>query len=254
MDWNTLFYDEHEKPLDRLVSGYSRTAIFRKIAFIGDSLSSGEFETRNASGKTGYHDMYDYSWGQYIARKNGLTAYNFSRGGMTAKWYVESYASEMGFFDRDKAAQAYVLALGINDVNQIEIGEIADAEPNSQKESFVRYYAEIVRRYKEISPEAKFFFLTLAKHDNKNRPKHGKELSEAIRALADYFGAYLIDLETYGPCYDDAFKKRFYLHWHLNADGYILTAELVDSYIDYIVRHHPEDFQNVPFIGTGILH
>ena len=43
-----------EKPLENMVSGYSNTSIFRTIAFIGDSLSSGEFETRNADGKPGY--------------------------------------------------------------------------------------------------------------------------------------------------------------------------------------------------------
>ena len=85
MDWTKELYNKNEKPLDKLVDGYSHTSIFRTIAFIGDSLSSGEFETRDENGKTGYHDLFEYSWGQYIARKNGLKAYNFSRGGMTAK-------------------------------------------------------------------------------------------------------------------------------------------------------------------------
>ena len=93
MNWEKeLFIDENEKPLDRLVEGYSNTSVFRKIAFIGDSLSSGEFETVKPDGKKGYHDLYEYSWGQYIARKNGLTAYNFSKGGMRARQYMETFA------------------------------------------------------------------------------------------------------------------------------------------------------------------
>ena len=99
MDWEKFLYPENEKPLDRLVDGYSRTSVFRTIGFIGDSLSSGEFETVDPEGKKGYHDLYEYSWGQYIARKNGLKAYNFSRGGMTAKEYMESFAEERGFVD-----------------------------------------------------------------------------------------------------------------------------------------------------------
>lgn len=83
MDWNKELYNTEEKPLDRLVDGYSHTSVFRKIAFIGDSLSSGEFESVDTNGNRNYHDMYEYSWGQFIARKNGLTAYNFSCGGMT---------------------------------------------------------------------------------------------------------------------------------------------------------------------------
>lgn len=77
MDWENLLYNPDEKPLDRLVEGYSYTSIFRTIAFIGDSLSSGEFETRDEQDNKGYYDMFEYSWGQYIARKNGLKAYNF---------------------------------------------------------------------------------------------------------------------------------------------------------------------------------
>ena len=91
MNWNEKLYSENEKPLDNLVSGYSHTSVFRKIAFIGDSLSSGEFETCDRDGNKAYHDLYEYSWGQYIARKNGLTAFNFSRGGMTASEFIESF-------------------------------------------------------------------------------------------------------------------------------------------------------------------
>ncbi|MBR2867804.1 MAG: hypothetical protein IKB88_01900 [Clostridia bacterium] len=97
MDWNKLLFDSEEKPLDRLVESYSHTSVFRTMAFIGDSLSSGEFETCDGQGNKGYHDMFEYSWGQYIARKNGIRAYNFSRGGMTAKEYVESFAEANGF-------------------------------------------------------------------------------------------------------------------------------------------------------------
>ena len=58
-------FNRNEKPLDSLIEGYSNTSIFRAIAFIGDSLSSGEFETVDKDGNKGYHDMFDYSWEQY---------------------------------------------------------------------------------------------------------------------------------------------------------------------------------------------
>ena len=38
----------------------------------------------------------------------------------------------------------------------------------------------------------------------------------------------------------------------MNPSGYILTAQIIDSYIDYIVRHDPEGFKNVGFINTDI--
>lgn len=80
-----MYVGENEKPLDRIVTDGGFCAIFRSIACIGDSLSSGEFESRNADGTKGYHDCFEYSWGQFIGRSCGSKVYNFSRGGMTAK-------------------------------------------------------------------------------------------------------------------------------------------------------------------------
>ena len=51
VDWMQAMLAEGEQPLDRLADGYSNTAIFRTIGFIGDSLSSGEFESRDKDGK-----------------------------------------------------------------------------------------------------------------------------------------------------------------------------------------------------------
>ena len=259
MNWNKYLFDENEKPLDRLTeAGYSRMSIFRTIAFIGDSLSSGEFETVDENGNRNYHDMYEYSWGQYIARKNGLKAYNFSCGGMTAKKYIDSFAEMNGFWDTEKACQAYVIALGVNDIyiRDMEIGGVEDidaADYRNNKPTFVGYYAQIVSRYKEISPDAKFFFVTFPNTNTPQRDDKTFGMINALYALSEYFAnSYVIDLYKYGPIHDDKFKEKFYLHGHLNPSGYILTAQIIDSYIDYIVRHNPQDFKNVGFIGTNI--
>lgn len=246
-----------EKPLQNLVDGYSNTAIFRKIAFIGDSLSSGEFETVDADGNRGYHDMYEYSWGQYIARKNGLLAYNFSSGGMTAKWYLDSFANEKGFFDKDKACQAYVIALGVNDIYHqgFKIGDAKDitATEFENDRPFISYYAEIVRKYKEISPDAKFFFVSFPNDCGRENKADTENMLNALNALAEHFdNSYVINLYDYGPVYDEEFRNNYFLHGHMNPMGYIYTAKLIDSYIDYIIRTNPSDFKNVGFIGTDI--
>lgn len=62
----------------------------------------------------------------------------------------------------------------------------------------------------------------------------------------------MIDLNKYAPVYDEEFKRRFYLGGHMNPMGYILTAKMTMSYIDYIIRQHPEDFAQVGFIGKGV--
>ena len=258
MDWDNLLYNPDEKPLDILVEGYSYTSIFRTIAFIGDSLSSGEFETRDEGGNKGYHDMFEYSWGQYIARKNGLKAYNFSRGGMTAKEYIDYYAEHMGFWDEDKKCQAYVIALGVNDIFNwaSEIGGVEDIDPDdyhNNKFTFIGNYAQIISRYKEISPDAKFFFVTFP---NDKFRGSGNQAERTIKALYDltkvFSNSYVIDLYKYGPAYDDRFVEKFFLHGHMNPMGYIFTARIIDSYIDYIIRKNPDDFKNTAFINTDI--
>ncbi|MBR4017770.1 MAG: SGNH/GDSL hydrolase family protein [Oscillospiraceae bacterium] len=247
----------NEKPLENLVGGYSNTAIFRTMAVIGDSLSSGEFETLDKDGNHGWYDMYQYSWGQFLARRNGLTLYNFSEGGMTAKDYVERFAEEKGFWDKDKACQAYVIALGVNDIHyqDMKIGNAEDitAKAFPGERPFISYYAEIVRRYQEISPDAKFFFVTFPNDDLIEDKTKIEDMINALYTLAEHFeNAYVINLFAYGPVYDDAFRETYFLHGHMNPIGYLFTANLIDSYIDYIIRTNPADFKNVGFIGTNI--
>ena len=253
MDWNAFLYPTDEQPLDCLVDGYSHTAVFRRIAFIGDSLSSGEFETVDSNGTHGYHDLYEYSWGQYIARKHGLTAFNFSRGGLTAKEYIDSFAAERGFWDADKACQAYVMALGVNDLLNLRmpLGTVDDI--GTDRETFARYYGEIVTRYKEIQPDAVFFFVTIPQSDDPVVQDTASALAELLHVFAKQFdNSFVIDLYRYAPVYDARFREQFYLHGHMSPSGYLFTAQIIDSYIDYLVRHNPDTFRTVGFIGSGI--
>ena len=99
MDIKEFYAKEGEKPLDYLLSDGGFCKIFRTIGCIGDSLSSGEMESFSAQGGRGFHDYYEYSWGQFMARTAGIQVYNFSRGGMTAKEYCDSFAEINGFFE-----------------------------------------------------------------------------------------------------------------------------------------------------------
>ena len=49
---------------------------------------------------------------------------------------------------------------------------------------------------------------------------------------------------------DEEYRKNFFIAGHRTATGYRLTALMVESYIDYIIRNNPEDFKQVSFIGT----
>lgn len=271
-EWEKSFFfaEQSEKPLDRLAENGGLCSIFRKIAFVGDSLSSGEFESTNEDGTIGYHDLFAYSFGQYMARLCGFTAYNFSCGGLTAKAYHD-FAESKGLWAPELAAQAYVVALGVNDLfgkNKLPVGTVADIDSEdpgkNNRDTFAGNYAAIIQRYQIIQPGAKFFLVTMPRPWEKEEMYQKTETDQKRYALEEAHAAllyqmaeifprtYVIDLRRYGPVYDEAFKKRFYMGTHMNPAGYYLTARMIASYIDYIIRKNPEDFKQVGFIGTDL--
>ena len=255
MDLTPYIKKDGEKPLDNIVTDGGFCKIFRTIGCIGDSLASGEFQSRDINGNCGYHDYYEYSWGQFIAREAGIRVYNFSRGGMTAEEYIESFADKNGFWDEDKSCQAYIIALGVNDIickNQ-ELGSISDINlerAGQNAKNFAGYYARIIQRIKVQQPNAKIFLVTMLKNTDPDGVRKKEGHAKLLHEMADLFNyTYVIDLFKYAPIMDEEFKRNFYLDGHMNPQGYILVAKMIMSYIDYIVRNNPEDFAQVPFIG-----
>ncbi len=255
------FNDKNEKPLDRLVTNGGFTGIFRTIGCIGDSLSSGEFESFDEIKGKDYHDMFEYSWGQYIAREAGTKVFNFSRGGMSAKEFIENFGGHIGFYDYNKACQAYIIALGVNDISQVldgqyEFGSASDfnfKHPEESKKTFIGYYGRIINDIKKIQPKARVFLVSIPSdtYMTDERRIQAQTLTKELYKFCEMFDyTYVIDLEKYAPLYDDDFKRMFFLGGHLNPMGYMLTAKMVMSYIDYIIRHKPDDFSQVGFIGT----
>jgi lysophospholipase L1-like esterase len=248
-------YNTKEKPLDNLKENGGYTAIFRTICCVGDSLSSGEFEYVNDKNEKFYFDKFEYSWGQFIQRMINNKVYNFSRGGMTAKEYMESFADLNNFWDPMKKGDCYIIALGVNDLlnMNLPLGSISDIDIKNyknNKDTFCGWYARIIQRYKEINPTARFFFVTMPKENVENdklKEKH-KNLLYELANLFKY--SYVIDLYTYAPIYDNDFKEKFFLESHMNPAGYYLTAVMISSYIDYIIRTNFKDFKQVGFIGA----
>lgn len=250
--------DPNEQPLDRLVADGGFCGIFRTVGCIGDSLSSGEFESLTDENVPGWHDMFEYSWGQYLARMAGCTVRNFSRGGMTAKEYCESFAGQNGYWDDDSLCQAYIIALGVNDAlnpDFIEFGSMADIcreDWHKNAPTFVGYYAQIIQRLQEKQPYARFFLVTIPREDyDEPREARKRAHAEVLHQMAELFdNTYVIDLNRYAPAYDAEFRAHFNMGGHMNPCGYLLTARMVASYIDYIIRHNYADFKQTAFIGT----
>lgn len=259
MSFDPLFIDPNEKPLDSLAPCGGECAIFRTIACVGDSLASGEFQNLKPEGGYGYHDYFEYSWGQYMARMMGSKVYNFSKGGMTAKEYCTTFADGNRYWSTEYASQAYIIALGVNDLlNQNQpLGSMDDIDRNDWRnnaDTFTGWYARIIQRYHEIQPRAYFFLMTMPSDGEDDAKPERKALhAKRMHELAEMFPrTYVLDFHEYAPKYNKAFRERYFLSGHMNASGYLLTAQMVASYIDYIVRHNPLDFNEVGFIGTDL--
>lgn len=244
-----------ELPLDNLVSDGGLARIFRKVGCIGDSLSSGEFETLE-DGERGYHDMYEYSWGQFMAREAGFEVINFSQGGLTAKEFLNIADAKWRFTASENLCQAYIIALGVNDIKADKIdeilGSIDDVHPglrSANTDNFAGNFAKIIQIIKAKQPKAKIFLMTMPKTDDETHNRIAKCHASLLYDLSNTFkNTYIIDLYKYAPIYDEEFKKNFFLKGHMNPQGYVLTAKMTLSYIDYIIRNNPEDFATIPFI------
>ena len=180
MDVSAYIRNEKERPLDVIKPDGGFFGIFRTVACVGDSLASGEFQTVNPHGGYDYYDRYDYSWGQFMARATGCKVYNFSRGGMTASEYVEAFAACQGYWNPKLACQAYIIALGVNDiVNQRqEMGAAGDIY--TEKKTFAAYYEEIIRRYEKISPGAYYSGIQSALECKKTRRNESEKSSIVV--------------------------------------------------------------------------
>ena len=71
MNLNAYMPVAGERPLDSILQDGGFCSIFRTIGCIGDSLSSGEFDSIQPDGTILGHDLYEHSWGQYLARMSG---------------------------------------------------------------------------------------------------------------------------------------------------------------------------------------
>ena len=257
MDIKAYLKKDGERPLDNIVLDGGFAKIFRTVGCIGDSLSSGEFESFGR-GEKSYHDMYEYSWGQFMAREAGFKVLNFSQGGLTAGEFINDYFSSWGCSKPENLCQAYIIALGVNDLANLDttpFGSIEDVNKglfSRNKKTFCGNYGKIVQRLIGYQPKAKIFLMTIPKDTDDERNAQRAMHADFLYELAEMFpkNVYVIDLFKYAPVYDAELKRNFFLGGHMNPQGYVLTAKMVLSYIDYIIRNNPEDFATVPFINT----
>lgn len=254
MDYKRFEIGKNEKPLDNLKETCGFAGVFKQVGVIGDSLSSGEFESHDEQGNIMYTDMYDYSWPAVLERITGTKYNNYSRGGMTAREYMQSWADANGFWQRN---QAYIIALGNNDsfVFGHPLGSVKDvcpASPQNNADTFFGNMGKIISKLKTIEPNARIFVVTPQLRGEACDNDIRYIASELNKLCAKFDFTYLLDMTSYAPAYDAEMRKSFGLGFHPNPMGYYAYALMVGNYIDYVIRSNPKDFATIPFLGTSL--
>ena len=250
-------------PIETILPDGGMTAILNRVGCIGDSLSAGENEWVNDEGKVKYHDFYEASWGQFMARKCGLEVVNMSNGGLTALTF-HSFARYTKSFYFEKKCKAYIIALGVNDITHLDsvyeggFGTMNDVDYENiegPSNTFVGNYVKIILKIRQLVPDARIFCVTVPRDDRKDEEKKNlyDKHAEFIRNLPNYFKSlYVIDLRKYARDFGEDFTKTYRLGGHLSPIGYKYVADIMATYIDYIIMNNIDDFKGIMFVGTGM--
>lgn len=185
---------------DQSINDFTSMALFRSVGIIGDSYASGELAIDK------YTDHYNMSWGQIMARRNGATAINFSKGGQTTRGWLSDQERGLGLLKSAPSLDLYILALGINDYGKLGTGYIGTTgDMGTDADTFYGNYGKIIQAVKDKSPNAKIVISTLSQTGTVP-----DLFSSAIRNIAQHYGIPCLELNS-----DPFFTSDYYLsHLH----------------------------------------
>ena len=208
--------------------------LFSTIGIVGDSLASGEVYPQTGDIPK---DKYKFSWLSSICKKIGATPTHYSRGGMTAK----SWCDEGGYKSQlleDIPKNAYYVALGTNDKQYFQIGNITDT---ASENTFMGWYNTILDTIHSHAPNAVIFCVSIYLNDSKSN-----SFSNAIKALSenrDY--CYYIDFIN--NCDDDLIITSSYTNfvhnWHYTGLGYVRVGNIIRKLTDKVIDDNLSDFK-----------
>ena len=228
---------------------------FIRFGVIGDSLASGECVS-NENGVVHYNDLYEYSWGQFMARNHGMQCINFSKGGLTTRSWLNESVGLPKLLNPDNKCNSYIIGLGTNDVTALGVnylGTISDVHVDDftlNADTYYGNYARIIGYIKQVQPKAKIFVLTNPK------PLTASELyvqyNNAIKDIATlYDNVYVIDLQDdYLTNFTSGFINDNVRSGHYNAIGYNYISELLFDILNNYMLNNYNEFKQVEFIGT----
>lgn len=242
--------EEKVNILNQSINNINLFSMYQTFGAIGDSLSSGECVSNNG-GVTKYNDLYEFSWGQFIAKDLGNKCINFSAGGLSTRSWLGSTVGLQKMLKAENLCQCYIIGLGVNDYG--ELGEtylgtqsdIGDSK-DTCADTYYGNYAKIIYNIREIQPKADIFVLTMPGVNDL-----GKSFNNAIRYISENFNLHLIDLEN-DTFYSSQLLGQFYRQGHYSAFGYRLIANHMKELLrDYMIQN-ADKFKQIEFIGSDL--
>ncbi len=182
-----------------IIEDYVSLSLFSRFGVIGDSYASGEVYFGEK-----FHDIYDISWGQILARKLGTVCTNFSGGGYSTRGWLTNSKGLTRMLDTE-AQDVYYLCLGINDANyygEEYLGTIADINEDwtQNPDTFFGNYGKIIGNIMNHAPHAKIVMSTMVPTTDMKATYNA-----AIIEIANHFGIpYIVQTD------DPFFTSDFY--------------------------------------------
>ena len=202
---------------------YPTLSLFEKVGVIGDSYASGELAFDG-----NYIDHYEISWLQILARKNGFTGTNFSKGGITTRtWMTDPKC--MPLMQSSDEQDLYILALGINDaaLGTSYIGSEVDIDNGA--DTFYGNYGKIIKAIQTKAPQAKLVIATIAQSND-----IAVKFNEAITTIANHFAIpMLVQLDD--PLFNSSYYKDNMIWGHPTAPVYSAMALAYERMIDRVM-------------------
>ena len=238
------------KPYEKKELHYNLVSIFRTIGVIADSLASGQGRINSLSS---FHDFYEFSWPQCIARELNVTVYNFTKSGLTTRSWLTDNMGYPLMSDGEHNCTCYIIALGANDVGLGEsyLGSPSDIDLENyenNKDTYYGNYAKIISLVKKQEPRAKIFVVPNPSYGNASlRPK----FNEAVKYMETIFdNVYYVDIDE--SLYNDngTFIKQNLVASHYTPAAYQYIASYIMSLMSDIIYNNPSEFFFVNLIGT----
>lgn len=212
-------------------------SMFSNFAVLGDSYSVGTLYRDNT-----WKSVFKLQWPQLIARKWGITAKTFSKGGLSTRTWLTDDVGLKNLKSSD-TQDLYCICLGINDNAILSkessyLGTTDNIGDNS--DTFYGNYSRIVLGVKTKAPHSKIICFGLSQ-----TVEYYPQITNAIRNIAKAYNVPFVDLLS-----NDFFKSSWYnsmLGGHPVGPVYGGMATAYESLIQDAIQDNPDYFADYAF-------